>query len=112
MSVAIAQDIAQDQTYPIDSRGVGLHRACGSLACTAKGTASCDDCRARPVTSCAALSEIGGTVVPPFRISERLFPAGRDARSYEKIAEIATERPSGIFFSACAHRIGLQSWVR
>ena len=30
-----------------------------------------------------------------------------DTRSYEKIAEIAAERPSGIFFSARAHRIGL-----
>ena len=30
-----------------------------------------------------------------------------DTRSYEKLAEIAAERPSGIFFSARAHRIGL-----
>ena len=30
-----------------------------------------------------------------------------DTRSYEKIAEIAAERPSGIFLSARAHRIGL-----
>lgn len=30
-----------------------------------------------------------------------------DTRSYEKIAEIPAERPSGIFFSARAHRIGL-----
>ena len=29
-----------------------------------------------------------------------------DTRSYEKLAEIAAERPSGIFFSARAHRIG------
>ncbi len=30
-----------------------------------------------------------------------------DTRSYEKLAEIAAEHPSGIFFSARAHRIGL-----
>ena len=30
-----------------------------------------------------------------------------DTRSYGKIAEIAAERPAGIFFSARAHRIGL-----
>ena len=30
-----------------------------------------------------------------------------DTRSYEKLAEIAAERPSGIFLSARAHRIGL-----
>ena len=30
-----------------------------------------------------------------------------DTRTYEKLAEIAAERPSGIFFSARAHRIGL-----
>ena len=30
-----------------------------------------------------------------------------DTRSYEKLAQITAERPSGIFFSARAHRIGL-----
>ena len=30
-----------------------------------------------------------------------------DTRTYEKVAEIAVEHPSGIFFSARAHRIGL-----
>ena len=30
-----------------------------------------------------------------------------DTRTYAKVAEIAVEHPSGIFFSARAHRIGL-----
>ena len=74
MSVAIAQVKAN----PIESRSVEPHRACQRLACTTEGAASCDGCRVRPVSLCAALSEIGGTVVPPFRISDRWFPAGCD----------------------------------
>ena len=70
--------IAQDRIDPIEPHGVGMQRAGGGLACTTEGPASCDDCRIRPVSLCAALSEIGGTVVPPFRISERWYPAGQD----------------------------------
>ena len=73
MSVAIARD----QPHPIESRRVGRQRAYGSLPCSAKGAVSCDDCRIRSVSLCAALSDIGGTVVPSFRIAEQVFPAGR-----------------------------------
>ena len=40
--------------------------------------ASCDGCRIWPMSLCAAQSEVGGAVVPPFSNSERLFPAGHD----------------------------------
>ena len=72
MSVAIAGD----QACPIELRSVGGHRACESPARNTHGAASCDGCRVRAVSPCAALSDIGGTLVPPFRISERWFPAG------------------------------------
>lgn len=58
--------IAQDRTDPRESHGAGMHRACGSAAFTTEGAASCDGCRMRPMTLCAALSEVGGAVVPPF----------------------------------------------
>jgi len=49
----------------------------GKSACTAKRSASCHGCRIGPVSLCAALSEVGGDVVPPFKMSERFFPADR-----------------------------------
>ena len=69
--------IARNQSHPIESRRVGQQRACGSLPCSADGAVSCDDCRIRSVSLCAALSDIGGTVVPSFRIAEQVYPAGR-----------------------------------
>jgi protein NirF len=29
-----------------------------------------------------------------------------DARSFEKVGELAAQKPSGIFFTARAHRVG------
>ena len=60
----------------MESRRVGGHRACGSLSRTADGAGSCDGCRIRPVSLCAALPDIGGTVVPSFRIAGQSFSAG------------------------------------
>lgn len=70
--------IPRNRTDPIELHGAGKHRAYGSLTCTTEGAASCDGCRTRAVSLCAALPEIGGAVVPPFRISQRWFPAGHD----------------------------------
>ena len=67
--------ISQDQANP---HGVRLHRACKNPARTTERATSCDGCRVRSVSPCASLPEIGGTVVPPFRISEHWFPAGCD----------------------------------
>ena len=70
--------IAQGRTDPTEFHGVEMRRGCGSLPFTTQGVASCDGCRIRPVSLCAALSDIGDAVVPPFRISEQSFPAGQD----------------------------------
>ena len=70
--------IAQDRTDPMEPHGVRAHRAYGSPAFATEGAASCDGCRIRSMSLCAALPEVGRTVVPPFRISEQRFPAGRD----------------------------------
>ena len=65
--------ISQDQAKP---HGVALQRARKQLAGTTERVASCDGCRVRSVSPCASLPEIGGIVVPPFRICEHWFPAG------------------------------------
>ena len=72
MSVAVSR--RQD----VEPRGAGVHPACERLARATRGARSCDDCPVRTVTPCAAPSETGCTVVPPFRISEHWFPAGRE----------------------------------
>ena len=53
-----------------------MPRARENLACVTRGAATCAGCRVRTVTPCAASSETGGTVVPPFRMSEQRFPVG------------------------------------
>lgn len=70
--------IDEYQAGPIESRGVRMLRVCGSRTCTPEGAAPCDDCRIGPASLCAAQSEVGGAVVPPFRISGQWFPAGHD----------------------------------
>ena len=70
--------IDEYQAGPIESHGVRMLRVCRSRTCTPEGAAPCDDCRIGPASLCAAQSEVGGAVVPPFRISEQLFQAGHD----------------------------------
>ena len=72
--MSVAASLEQD-TEP---RGAGAHRPCGSLPAATLDAAPCVGCRVRTMTPCAAPSVIGGTVVPPFRISEQRFPAGRE----------------------------------
>ena len=72
MSVAVARD--QD----IGPRDTEVHRPCERPARATRGEATCAGCHVRTVTPCAVSSETGGTVVPPFRISEQRFPAGSE----------------------------------
>ena len=71
MSVATAGDHADS----VEAFSGASRRSRGKFACTTERAASCDGCRIRPVSLCGALSEAGGDVVPPFKISERFFPA-------------------------------------
>ena len=71
MSVATAEDHADS----VEAFSGASRRSRGKFACTTERAASCDGCRIRPVSLCGALSEAGGDVVPPFKISERFFPA-------------------------------------
>ena len=70
--------IAQERADPGKAHGIGMHRACESLARATAGAVSCNGCRIRPQSLCAALSEPGGPVAPPFRLSQQWFPAGHD----------------------------------
>ena len=69
---------ARGQAHPFEWRGVETQGVCGNLPCTPQDAVTCDDCRIRWVSLCAALSDIGGAVVPSFRIAEQSFPAGHD----------------------------------
>ena len=64
MSAAIAQDQA-DMEW----------RSAGRRGRAAQDTTSCDGCRAKPVSPCASVPDIGGAVVPLFTLSSRL-PCG------------------------------------
>ena len=70
--------IVRDRNRPIESHRVYEHRRCGSRSGAAEDANSCDGCRARSESLCAALSDVGSTVVPSFRIAEQSFPAGHD----------------------------------
>lgn len=96
MSVAIIQA----RTDPIDSHGVGLPRAYGSLACVTEGTVTCHGYRIRPVSPCAALSEIGNAVVASLGTSLHWFPLDH---------EIVEAGGAGLSFSTCAWRTDLWS---
>ena len=96
MSVAMAQE----HNDPIDSHRVGSRRACGSLACTTEGTISRHGCHIRPVSPCAALSDIGDAGVPPLGTFRHSFPPGHD---------IVEAGDAGHFFSARAQRIDIEA---
>lgn len=58
-------------------------RSTGARRCRSRATqdaASCDGCRAKPVSPCASAPPVGGAVVPLFTLSiktaVRRFPAG------------------------------------
>ena len=65
--------IAQDQVDMMEWRSTGGARR--SRARAMQDTASCDGCRAKPVSPCASVADIGGAVVPLFTLSSRL-PSG------------------------------------
>ena len=50
-------------------RSTGARRSRGRVA---QDTTSCDGCRAKPVSPCASVPDIGGAVVPLFTLSSRL----------------------------------------
>ena len=87
MSVAGSRD--QD----IEPRGARVRRECESLAGATRGAPPCNGCRVRTVTPCAAPAAIGGTVVPPFRLSGQWFPAGCEIVEQGETGDIV-DRPA------------------
>lgn len=72
--MSLAASLCQDP----EPREAGTRRACERVASATRDASPCIGCRVRTVTPCATPSAIGGTVVPPFRISEQRFLAGRE----------------------------------
>ena len=67
MSAAVAQD-----RVDMEWRSTGARRNRDRVA---QDTTSCDGCRAKPVSPCVSVPDIGGAVVPLFTLSSRL-PCG------------------------------------